>query len=262
MTALHADGPMSEAEMDQLAGFLDEHAVPHGGMSLEMLDGFFSSLVVGPELVMPSEYLPEIWGEAPEWEDLAQAQQALTAVMRLWNHIVWRVQQPIEEGLGADEQAMLVPPFGLPELPEGATRDEDAEDIDPLAEIPDDFPFAAGWANGFLHGMSLRQAQWDSWLEQDEDFLEDIALVLELSVVSPEHRQEMGLPAGEALDLEARLEAAMAVPDMLQQMYLHRLEAPRPQPIRRAAEPGRNDPCPCGSGKKYKKCCGDGARLH
>jgi len=23
-------------------------------------------------------------------------------------------------------------------------------------------------------------------------------------------------------------------------------------------EPGRNDPCPCGSGKKYKKCCGRG----
>ncbi|MCL6105810.1 MAG: SEC-C metal-binding domain-containing protein [Actinobacteria bacterium] len=21
-------------------------------------------------------------------------------------------------------------------------------------------------------------------------------------------------------------------------------------------EPGRNDPCPCGSGKKYKRCCG------
>ena len=21
-------------------------------------------------------------------------------------------------------------------------------------------------------------------------------------------------------------------------------------------EPNRNDPCPCGSGKKYKKCCG------
>ena len=23
------------------------------------------------------------------------------------------------------------------------------------------------------------------------------------------------------------------------------------------AGPGRNDPCPCGSGKKYKKCCGE-----
>ena len=26
----------------------------------------------------------------------------------------------------------------------------------------------------------------------------------------------------------------------------------------KTAEPGRNDPCPCGSGKKYKKCCGAG----
>lgn len=27
-------------------------------------------------------------------------------------------------------------------------------------------------------------------------------------------------------------------------------------PIVKEKEPGRNDPCPCGSGKKYKKCCG------
>jgi uncharacterized protein YecA (UPF0149 family) len=25
---------------------------------------------------------------------------------------------------------------------------------------------------------------------------------------------------------------------------------------------GRNDPCPCGSGKKFKKCCGAAATLH
>ena len=28
------------------------------------------------------------------------------------------------------------------------------------------------------------------------------------------------------------------------------------EPIRKEKKPGRNDPCPCGSGKKYKKCCG------
>jgi SEC-C motif-containing protein len=28
------------------------------------------------------------------------------------------------------------------------------------------------------------------------------------------------------------------------------------EPIVKGAQPGRNDPCPCGSGKKYKKCCG------
>ena len=28
------------------------------------------------------------------------------------------------------------------------------------------------------------------------------------------------------------------------------------QPVKKSKKPGRNDPCPCGSGKKYKKCCG------
>lgn len=30
---------------------------------------------------------------------------------------------------------------------------------------------------------------------------------------------------------------------------------PPVEPIRVDEKPGRNDPCPCGSGKKYKQCC-------
>jgi preprotein translocase subunit SecA len=33
-------------------------------------------------------------------------------------------------------------------------------------------------------------------------------------------------------------------------------ETLRKEPVRKDKKPGRNDPCPCGSGKKYKKCCG------
>ena len=34
-------------------------------------------------------------------------------------------------------------------------------------------------------------------------------------------------------------------------------QAPKPKPVvRQGAKVGRNTPCPCGSGKKYKKCCG------
>ena len=33
-------------------------------------------------------------------------------------------------------------------------------------------------------------------------------------------------------------------------------ETPKTEPIKVPEEPGRNDPCSCGSGKKYKKCCG------
>jgi uncharacterized protein YecA (UPF0149 family) len=32
--------------------------------------------------------------------------------------------------------------------------------------------------------------------------------------------------------------------------------AEKVEPIKAETEPGRNDPCPCGSGKKFKKCCG------
>ena len=224
--------------------------------------GMLSALIVGPELVMPSEYLPEVWGDAPIWEDPEQAQQGLTVVMGMWNHIAWRVEQPIDPDADSDDQVMLLPPFGMPDPPEGTDQDEEAEDYDPLADVPDDFPFVAPWANGFLHGMSLRQAQWDAWLEQHDDLQEEVALLLVLAAVSPEQLHEMDIPAAQAMGLQQRVEAAMGVPDMLQQMYLQRLEDQRPQPIRRAAEPGRNDACPCGSGKKYKKCCGDVARLH
>ncbi|PYU32169.1 MAG: preprotein translocase subunit SecA, partial [Acidobacteria bacterium] len=36
-------------------------------------------------------------------------------------------------------------------------------------------------------------------------------------------------------------------------------QAEAPKPVRTGAKVGRNDPCPCGSGKKYKKCCGKAA---
>ncbi len=36
-------------------------------------------------------------------------------------------------------------------------------------------------------------------------------------------------------------------------------QAEAPRPVRTGAKIGRNDPCPCGSGKKYKKCCGKAA---
>ncbi len=40
---------------------------------------------------------------------------------------------------------------------------------------------------------------------------------------------------------------------------LHRSRFPAHSTVRAAAKPGRNEPCSCGSGKKYKKCCGPGA---
>ena len=48
--------PLSDSELDQLADFLESLPSPEA-MNIERLDGFFCALVVGPELVMPGEYL-------------------------------------------------------------------------------------------------------------------------------------------------------------------------------------------------------------
>ena len=52
--------PLTDAEFDRLAEVLQRC----GGqaMNIEMLDGFLSALICGPETVLPSEYLPKIWG--------------------------------------------------------------------------------------------------------------------------------------------------------------------------------------------------------
>ncbi len=42
----------------------------------------------------------------------------------------------------------------------------------------------------------------------------------------------------------------------------HHSHEPPPAPVRADEGPGRNAPCPCGSGKKFKKCCGDRSHLH
>jgi uncharacterized protein len=47
--------------------------------------------------------------------------------------------------------------------------------------------------------------------------------------------------------------AVWAVYDLRQ---LWKSLGPRTEAVRKAPVPGRNDPCPCGSGKKYKKCHG------
>ncbi len=48
--------------------------------------------------------------------------------------------------------------------------------------------------------------------------------------------------------------------DVLSEEKRHEIvkEFKRSKTVRKEKEPGRNDPCPCGSGKKYKKCCGAG----
>ena len=48
-------------DLDLLDHFLMSDAAPDNGMGLSDLDGFLTGILVGPHLIMPSEWLPHVW---------------------------------------------------------------------------------------------------------------------------------------------------------------------------------------------------------
>lgn len=241
---------LTDADLDRLDTLLRERALPHGGLSLEALDGFFSALIVGPDLVLPSEYLPIVWGDSPpEWTSGEQAQEGLELVTKLWNQIARRVKLDPE---AAEEAAF--PLLALPDdMPE-----EDSPEMDDY-----DYPIGADWAAGFLLGASLRGEAWDDRMEQSEELAKDFEDLHSLLLEEDEEDESGDTQIASELGFRERMAILAEMPYLLNDMQQWRLQemAPR-EPLRREDTPERNDPCPCGSGKKYKKCHGDPARLH
>lgn len=229
--------PLTEAELDRLAEFLDR-CKGGNAMNLEELDGFFSALVAGPELVLPSEYYPHVFGgtldEACDFKSIDDANDILGLLARHWNVIAGT--------LHADE----------PHLP--------------LLWVDDD-GHAAGndWAHGFVRGVNLRKEQWAELIGSEEHG----GCILPMFMLHYEHDPDPGMrPNPIAPKMREDIIAGMAAGLLF--IYRHYLSrrtpaAPRRMPPttlrRNAARVGRNDPCPCGSGRKYKRCHG-GTNVH
>jgi uncharacterized protein len=105
------------------------------------------------------------------------------------------------------------------------------------------------WAEGFLDGMRLREEPWEE-LRKDgaQAFFALLAVLFQDSGIDAQLLED-GLDPKEFLE-----DALDSVPNWIHAFYGIREE--RAAGDRRAdGKVGRNDPCPCGSGKKYKKCC-------
>src|ERR1700693_5864212 len=84
------EGGLTDAELDRLAEFLSNSK---GGqaMNIEQLDGFFAAPIAGPDVIPPSEYLPEVFGgemsDTCEFAGLDEANEILGLIMQHWNGI-------------------------------------------------------------------------------------------------------------------------------------------------------------------------------
>ena len=225
---------LSDEELDQLQDLL-EHIGP-SAMNFEQLDGFLAALICGPDLVMPSEYLPKIFGEDYSFKDADEATQAFQLVMRHWNAIVGALAPTIKE-----------PDVYLPVL----LHNEDG------------IAMANDWAIGFMQGVEMRGDSWDVFLDDDKVS----GPILPMMMLAHEHDldPQMRPPA---IALDKREELLLSMIAGLTQIYRYfepyRKAGTWQEPVRRVRpKVGRNDSCPCGSGRKFKQCCaGNDPILH
>ena len=122
--------------------------------------------------------------------------------------------------------------------------------------------FAQVWALGFLFAVENWPEEWTAPRDKEaaqmlDEALDAIVALTEDDTAKPtlSMYSEDGPPSVSQQRLDDFGAAIWAVYDLRQ---LWRSMGPRGETIRKEATPGRNDPCPCGSGKKFKKCHGAG----
>jgi uncharacterized protein len=139
------------------------------------------------------------------------------------------------------------------------------DDFDPVFWVDrDGTVIAADWAEGFLQAITLRVDAWGPLFQSQRD---NYLLLPILALCGDENGESL---LGLSPDEEDRVmeEAAEFVPACITaiaeywrgkgsaQISMPLLPGRSSQPYRPLAKVGRNEPCPCGSGKKFKKCCG------
>jgi uncharacterized protein len=226
--------PLNDAELDRMSSVLERFGNQRS-MNLEQLDGFLAALICGPDNVLPSQYLPEIWGGNIAFENTFASKPILddflSLLMRHWNAIV------------------------------GALRTGDV--YLPLL-LADDSGITHGndWANGFMRGMELRKADWADLLDDEQHG----GCVIPILALAHEHDPDAKMrPYSGPISADQRdkliVGAAAGVTGIYRYFHAKRLVQERmlgssPTFRRTAPKTGRNDPCPCGSRKKFKYCCG------
>jgi uncharacterized protein len=221
---------------------LEHPARPAGTLTYHELQGFLFAVVSAPELVRPSEWLPIIFNEHDAgYATLEEANAILGHIMALYNEI----------NMAVLEERVVLP----------ADCHVRSRALDNLKETA---PLAQ-WSRGFMTGHQWLEELWE--VELPEDLDQEVGTVLmTLSFFASRKLAEafqaegalrtksLGATAASLLRVfpEALAEYAHLGRSVLGAVHTTAARAPR-----RVTRVGRNDPCPCGSGKKFKKCCGE-----
>lgn len=231
--------PSSDPLTPEDLEFIDEILMKYGNddsiLSASELDGFVTAIVSSPDMIPPSRWMPEIWGGAdfaPEWESEDEFHHFIQLVMQHMNFVIdLLMHQP------DDYVAMFV-----------LRKFNDREVV-----VVED------WCFGYMHGVDLGH-----WIELPEE-LAACLYAIEL------HGRGDNFSVLETLSIDEHQTTTADIEPAVRRLYAYWFEQrtgetlsqqmpfgqmqPRQEPVRIEPTVGRNELCPCGSGKKYKRCC-------
>lgn len=236
----------SEAELDALVRVGERLGGFDPAISGEWIDGALTALMAGPSVPAgPAEVVDELFGDSwartfADPEDVAQALAVLDAR--------WRVlrTQLDPDALWEAPDALRLAPLLLavpdPPAPDGTPGAGPREADAALPRLGED------WAAGFRAVVDAPRWQWAA--AGDAEGLRALLAPIDGLLTEAADEADAAPPSARERLVDA---ACMAAQDLRLWWIEH---APRTAPRRVEARPGRNVPCPCGSGRKFKKCHG------
>ena len=232
---MQLDEPLSDKEFKELDQFLLSDRCADDGMTMDSLHGFMTALLIGPETVMMSEWLPHVWGgsalQTPKFKNEKEFEKIVGLIVRFMNEIAITFEVAPRE---------FEPLYCEHEWEGRKLVDGEA------------------WAWGFWEGMELRSEAWKPIWESHLALLMTPLYLLGAEEIEDDEEELVDDPLKRhklAIEVEA------AIPEIYKFWLPHRA-AVIEKTIRNPPKVGRNDDCPCGSGKKFKKCCGADPTIH
>ena len=224
----------------------------------EFFEGLLTALLCTRRAVGEDEWLPAVFGRPADEVFASPGQRTRWQMGWLAREAQLRaaLEAPVEV---LDDERALNPAVTdwrglLASLPEADRADATAGQDGPPPAL------AQVWAQGFLFAVDRWADDWAPPRDKEiaasmadaldcvEDLLADDTGTPALNLYDPD-----GPPSTSEARFEAWGEALWAVYDLY---AIARSLGPRTGPVRHEAKVGRNEPCPCGSGKKFKKCHG------
>jgi len=235
---------LDDAEWDALDELLAETPEPLDPLDIVMLDGYLCGVIVQPVALEPAAWLPHVFdldgAGLPEDVDPAWQREVTALIMRRHAALTRSI---VEDG--------SFDPLVFEPAPDDDVGDHDRD----WAALAPASRALAPWVAGFEHATAC----FPDLLELDDDEVQ-AAIDRILRHLPPESDEERAQRA--VLDREApvpELDVAIdeLVADVADIETRTREQRYQVETVRRdAPKVGRNDPCPCGSGRKFKHCHG------